>query len=331
MNLSDIVDNISQLYFNNRRTFTQDIMFLFRNNNSAIPVAELLYKNKLPIRVNNYKEAYKIPIIEDLVQLALLAQNPTIPQDAEILNKVIKEFSPYAKNNTDNPIKKIINKTGLSAFDINYQWKDNGNATDVFNTLLNARSLIQKGTKLNVVFNALYPMYSRNYLETHAFMLEYPIKYYLNLVNDIVHQKTLDEFIQDENEKVKYIKDCIEHGVGVRCYTMHSAKGLEADIVYILDADAGILPNDKQLDYAIKNHCEYEAAKSLRNERSLVYVAVTRAVQKVVIQYTDTLSPLLDLNSLDAYKYLTDVYNCNKHTEMDTEAFVQFCETYIKA
>ena len=44
----------------------------------------------------------------------------------------------------------------------------------------------------------------------------------------------------EELDKESHNIKCIKAGMGIRCYTMHSAKGLEADDVYILFCDEGV-------------------------------------------------------------------------------------------
>ena len=54
--------------------------------------------------------------------------------------------------------------------------------------------------------------------------------------------------------------------------TMHQSKGLEADIVFIVDANEGIIPSLKQ-----------ERQKDIEQERKVFYVAMTRAKEKLYI------------------------------------------------
>lgn len=62
----------------------------------------------------------------------------------------------------------------------------------------------------------------------------------------------------------------------VNLTTIHSAKGLEFDTVFIIDVDEGILPSKRSLEEGIYS-------SSLEEERRLLYVAITRARKKVFI------------------------------------------------
>ena len=128
----------------------------------------------------------------------------------------------------------------------------------------------------------------------------------------------------------KWLKSYIEANTGIRCYTMHAAKGLEADVVYILDAEDGIIPNNSKIKDMVNKDCPVEAAREIRNERSLCYVAATRARESLIIQYRSILSPLFKTNS-DDYSDLDDVYKYNMHTETDIEAFDEFITEFVDA
>ena len=61
----------------------------------------------------------------------------------------------------------------------------------------------------------------------------------------------------------------------VKFMTMHGAKGLEFDTVFIIGANEKIIPYKKA-----------ETLQEIEEERRLFYVAVTRAKKKLVISYT---------------------------------------------
>lgn len=82
-------------------------------------------------------------------------------------------------------------------------------------------------------------------------------------------------FIRQEERKRGMGKNDSVTKEGIRILTMHSAKGLEFDRVYLPDVNEGIIPGKK---------CITEAA--LEEERRLLYVAITRAKDSLTIYYT---------------------------------------------
>ena len=73
-------------------------------------------------------------------------------------------------------------------------------------------------------------------------------------------------------------KDDDENTKEVNLLSIHSAKGLEYKIVFIVGAEEGLIPHDKTL----------EETGTDEEERRLFYVAVTRARETLYISYPET-------------------------------------------
>ena len=67
-----------------------------------------------------------------------------------------------------------------------------------------------------------------------------------------------------------------ENEESVKLMTMHNAKGLEFDHVFIVGLEDGLLPHSRSI----------ENEKDLQEERRLFYVAVTRAKKTLILSYT---------------------------------------------
>ena len=84
----------------------------------------------------------------------------------------------------------------------------------------------------------------------------------------------LDDFIQQCQEKEKSSPE-VEQKKGIHVLTMHASKGLEFQHVYLPDLNEGIIPPKGVTD-----------AKQIEEERRLLYVAVTRAREKLFLYET---------------------------------------------
>jgi DNA helicase-2/ATP-dependent DNA helicase PcrA len=312
----DIADD-----FNTQKKFNKTVMFLFRNNFSVVPIADTFYKLGMPFRVKNYVPAHQIPVISDLCQIIELARNPSIPTNVDILRKVVPEFRGQ-DNIKSNPLYKIMTKKNMSFFDIDYEYRDFQVGTLLNSIMKDVKSMLKSYVPTREIFNRIWPFYATYYLEDNEYKLEQPAKYYTSLVAPLVQDKSYDEFTRDELDKIKKIKKCNETRTGVKCLTIHSAKGMEEDVIHLVDCDDGIFPNKKKIDDMLKAGCEIDAAREIQNERSLVFVGVTRARSELYIHYRNELSSLFteanEFESLDRIREVADM------DYLDVDVFDEF-------
>ena len=98
------------------------------------------------------------------------------------------------------------------------------------------------------------------------------------LVNALSEFENLDEFLEHVglvNENQKKI-----HQNSIKLMTLHAAKGLEFDHVYLPGWEEGIFPSSRAL--------EQNSTKSLGEERRLAYVGITRAKYDLNLSYASS-------------------------------------------
>lgn len=91
--------------------------------------------------------------------------------------------------------------------------------------------------------------------------------------------KTVEEWLEYIDEYSRKLKTQNQHEVkdGISLMTMHGAKGLEFDTVFLIESNEGVIPYKKaKLDSEIEE------------ERRMFYVAMTRAKRKLIISYIKT-------------------------------------------
>jgi SRS2 len=309
--LHDIVENIKREFNKEDVGHARQTMFLFRNNFSITPIAEELYQQEVPFRVKKFYRVQDYPIFRDLCVLGLLAMEPDNEVYQKFAIRLFPEFKQYQDWN--NPFLKAFN--GKSIFSKEYRFRESS-SIDFMNALKKAKEYIADGRSASVVLGCFWGIYEEYIIEHKWWLLEHERDFYLDLVRGIVETKTFPRMISEENEKLGKVQQANNALMGIKCYTMHSAKGLEADDVYILDADEGIIPSKKNLDKLLRAGCDYEAARMVREERNLLYVAITRAKENVVITYYKDLTQLIKSPENNDYSDLDSEYE-NVHADYD--------------
>lgn len=105
---------------------------------------------------------------------------------------------------------------------------------------------------------------------------------------------TLETLLREEGiATFRLTKEKVDtgHPGEVRLATMHRVKGLEFDVVIVVSANKGIIPLEERLKHAGD---EVEKKQAEVEERSLLYVAVTRAKREVLILSFGERSPFLE-------------------------------------
>ena len=104
------------------------------------------------------------------------------------------------------------------------------------------------------------------------------IEEYASVIADIESYEQLLQFIEEYKELLKKQVKASRKKEGLNLLTMHSAKGLEFDVVYIIDAVEGMTPYKKA-----------KTAAETEEERRMFYVAMTRAKNSLFIYVPETL------------------------------------------
>lgn len=123
-----------------------------------------------------------------------------------------------------------------------------------------------------------YDSYIREYAQSRRMKPEELYEVLDQLQESAAGFKTYEQwFVHMEvyrEELLKQVKDRDQCHDGVSLMTMHSAKGLEFRVVYILDANEGITPHHKAV-----------LDPEVEEERRMFYVAMTRAKERLHIYY----------------------------------------------
>ncbi len=186
--------------------------------------------------------------------------------------KTIHEYSKKNKMNLESSARKMINenlikpkaKLGLSLFlDLISKWR-NDLKIKKFNHVKLLQILLDESGYSAMLKNKK-DLENENRLENIKELLS-AMKEFDNLESFLDHVSLATSIDQDwEGEKINMM-------------TMHAAKGLEFDIVFLPGWEEGLFPHQKSIEE--KGH------NGLEEERRLAYVGITRAKKNVIISFS---------------------------------------------
>lgn len=320
LSLQDIVKNIKDQNLNTEKSTGKDTMFVFRNNYSIAPVIEELYRQKVEFRSKKYARVFEIEVFKDLCAIVDLAIYDSDPDKLKYVGKLFPEFKQDFQVNTC-PILAAIKMSKQGLLDVMYAFSQDS-SIHILGVLRRIKKAYLEDAPAKELFALALQLYDNYIIEGKWWKLEHEYEFYEGLVGPII-EKDYDKMIEEENDKYNIAMRNHTLGIGVRCLTMHSAKGLEAHDVFILDCEMNLMPSAKNMDNFIEEGCQYEAAITLRNERNLLYVGVTRAKQNVHIIYNEELTDLVATPMDTKYGYLDEFYETNsEEIGDDTQAFL---------
>lgn len=315
LDLSNIIKTIQKDIEENTIYHAKNVLFLYRNNASSTPVIEELYKADIPFRCTKFKKIMDLPIFGDLCIMADVAEDPGNVEKVMRLMRLIPEYSrlPYGQDPT--PVQ-IMKQCRCDIFSIPYDWTDE-ETKQIMYSVARAAKAIEAGKSASIVLNHCLMAYEKYIIHEEWWRFDMSKEFYMNLVAPLITEKTYPRMVSDEWFKQQKNEQCIKAGIGVRCYTMHASKGLEADEVYILDAEDSLFPNEKELNRMLQAGCTYEASCRIRDERNLLFVACTRAKDRLVISYSTEPTDLLVSPEENRYTWLDDIYanHINKYDD----------------
>lgn len=295
----------------------QDFLILYRNNASTVPLVDVLYSKNIPFRCSKFKRVMDIPVLQSMCKLVDAAWNPN---NEKVVREALALFPEFRRDSYNIPVLSAMRSSGKSLFDVNYRYVE-----DSSYNIISAMRAAQKSISLNETAGKtimqVRAVYEKYILPAEFWKLGTNTElYYLNMAAPIANMMTYPKMCLREQNKADKEKECSKSNIGLRCYTMHASKGLEAETVYILDCNEGLLPNSGQLDKRIKAGCLYDAAVNVRTERNVLYVAATRAKKNLIVSYSDaSLTRLItEPDALD-YHQLDEVYK-DEHVLYDDES-----------
>ena len=265
-----VVDEIQKLYEEgyNRK----DMAVFYRTNAQSRSIEDALVKANIPYKVFGSFYFYKRKEIKDLLAYLKLIANPS---DDVSLERVINEPKRKIGDKTIENLREKARSLNISMFEA----IDSGKELEFKNLILNLIE-ISKDTSITGLIDKTLELSKMKETYENDKSLESDIRLEnlmeFRSVSETYEKETGNVNLSDFLMEVSLVSDAAEYSLdsdAVTLMTVHSAKGLEFKVVFIIGLEENIMPISKAL---------YDD-EELEEERRLMYVAITRAKEKLYL------------------------------------------------
>ncbi|OPZ88661.1 MAG: putative ATP-dependent DNA helicase YjcD [Firmicutes bacterium ADurb.Bin419] len=254
----------------------KSVAVLYRNNLSSIVIADKLNRKGISFRIKQNKLSYFTHwVVLDVLAFLKFALNP-LDEDAfsriyyKMNRYISKAMLEYAQNGNkdEHIIERILKNDELKPFQQN--------------KLAELKFEFAKLTKKNpsIALNYIeigfnYFDYVKEYCENTGLAFEYLYKLFGILETIAEGCTTIPQFLErmEELQTLFETPREVDYKKAVTLTTIHSSKGLEYDVVFLIDLTEEEIPGSNAVEQAKKN----DDYLDLEEERRLFYVGMTRA------------------------------------------------------
>ena len=250
----------------------KDMAIFYRTNAQSRSIEDALVKANIPYKVFGSFYFYKRKEIKDLLAYLKLIANPS---DDVSLERVINEPKRKIGDKTIENLREKARSLNISMFEA----IDSGKELEFKNLILNLIE-ISKDTSITGLIDKTLELSKMKETYENDKSLESDIRLEnlmeFRSVSETYEKETGNVNLSDFLMEVSLVSDAAEYSLdadAVTLMTVHSAKGLEFKIVFIIGLEENIMPISKAL---------YDD-EELEEERRLMYVAITRAKEKLYL------------------------------------------------
>ena len=221
--------------------------------------------------------------VKDMASLIRAFHNP---QDSTSILRLFTLFPRIGEKSVQRVIPKITDQKSL-VVEFSRLCKDSSLVT-LISSLFTSQTPQNAASMLSIFYDSFYSKYMKEAFEDH----QDRVSDIDALISAAARYETVDDFLssisldldtgREEKKDTKLILS-----------TIHQAKGLEWDTVFIMGAADGLLPLERSTD--------------LEEERRLFYVAASRARTKLFIIYPRSSGRFYEFNELSPSRFVIEI------------------------
>lgn len=263
VNVSEAPSRTGQyrILFDEVQTAKGTTAFLYRDNESGIPLADRLLRNGIPFNYNGGKAGFfTSKVVQDYIAfLRLISDN----ENLEAFGKIGTKTGMGLSRDYVNYLTAVCSRRHLSLFDELSKKEDrHGNIKRFIKIIKNLKNA-ESADALRRVRSSIYVKYRERYgIDDSSAEILIALAEMEPDINEFLKRlEVLRDFCENPPEEKMNSR--------ITLSTIHSSKGMEFDTVYIYDVFDGKLPSADE--------------ENLQEERRLFYVAMTRAAVELNI------------------------------------------------
>lgn len=280
----------------------REMAILFRTGRQAAGPAALLEKEGIPLysteSVRSFYSGWIFRCVRSYLDLALGRGRE---EDLlYVLNRPGRYLKEEAFRGCPFRLPALLSAAGYLKRDAYWKYKEASEKLTLWTDLLGPGKL-KEGDAPGFLFQALTTLGFEDYLTAYAGYRNLDpsdlLSEFRAIRADALSFPSLGDWISYAREAVRKDRgrDRYRDEGGLVLTTMHKAKGLEWQAVFVIDVNEGLVP-----------HRNAETDSQVQEERRLLYVAMTRAKDALYILSAGTLSPFLTDLQVDARKIEAD-------------------------
>ena len=276
-----IADEIEYLKRENSYTYS-DFAILYRMNTQSRAIEDIFRRESIPYKMVGGLKFYERKEIKDIIAYLRLIQNQS---DNLSLKRIINEPKRGIGKTSLEKVENLAMQNGTSMYDIIKRADEFGlnrvylNSREFINTI---EDLKEQNEKLTISELIQLTLKKSGYMQTleqentieaenrianlEEFLtvaVEFEEEFAENSLSEFLEGITLSSDLDNMEEETE----------SVTLMTLHSAKGLEFPVVFLIGMEEGIFPG----------HQSMLEPKDLEEERRLCYVGITRAKENLFL------------------------------------------------
>ena len=296
-----------------------DFAVLYRMNTQSRAIEDILRRENVPYKIVGGLKFYERKEIKDIIAYLRFIQNTS---DNLSLKRIINEPKRGIGKTSLENIEKISNETEVSMYEI----IKNADQYGLNRVFLNSREFVNlleelKNKKDEILISELITQTLKKSGYSKALEIENTIEAenrmanleeFLNVAIEFEEESadnTLSEFLEGITLSSD-IDNLEETEDSITLMTLHSAKGLEFPVVFLVGMEEGIFPGYKSIG----------EEKEIEEERRLCYVGITRAKQHLFLTHSKQRTVFGSTSCNPASRFLNEipdelVEKCNEEKE----------------